>query len=76
MIDVWHKIVCKRFKTRKRTFLLIFVKIVENQTLFIIPTMLGYYYKCRTKGLFCTLGSQLLKIWKFKFLTTSPHFLK
>jgi len=36
MIDVWHKIVCQRSKTRKRKFLLIFVKILENQTLFII----------------------------------------
>jgi hypothetical protein len=70
MIDFWHKIICKRSKARKRTFLLIFVKIVENQTSFIIPTMLGYYYKCRTKGVFCTLGSQLLKILKFKFETT------
>jgi hypothetical protein len=70
MIDVWYKIVCKRSKTRKRKFLLIFVKIVDNQSLFNIPTMLGYYYKCRIKGVFCTLGSQLLKIWKFKFVTT------
>jgi hypothetical protein len=69
MIDFWHKIICKRFKARKRKFLLIFVKIVENQTLFIIPTMLGYYYKCETKGVFCILGSQLLKILKFKFET-------
>jgi hypothetical protein len=70
MNDVWHKTICKRSKTKKRKCLLIFVKIVENQTLFIIPTMLGYYYKCKTKGVFCTLGFQLLKIWKFKFETT------
>ncbi len=70
MIDVWHKIICKRSKAKKRKNLLIFVKIIKNQFFIIIPTMLGYYYKYRTKGVFCMLGFQLLKKWKFKFETT------
>jgi hypothetical protein len=41
-----------------------------------IELPLGYYYKYTTKGVFCILISQLLKLCKNKFEIAKPCFLK
>jgi hypothetical protein len=53
---------------KKRKTLLIFVKIVQNQT------PLGYYYKYMIQGVLCTPNPLLLKFWKIKFETAKPNF--
>jgi hypothetical protein len=64
----------KKTHKRKGKILLIFVKIVENQTpnlwkRIIVPTI-GLLLQIYNKGVLCILIFQMLKYWKIKFETT------